>query len=194
MIGGERCITPHHLRARPGHYLLRGKSGLPATTARAGSRANPCPKPLAAKRGLTLCSSPRRCDPVHQGLKNRLIHPAVAPAKSGAVNRHARLGGVLNFCSREGSMPSSFENFGHHGRIRSAIKSCFSAVEILAGAGQRPAPASARAYRFAGCSSIVSFAVVTFRDYMSRRQNKQAADNREARNRRPSDRRLETSR
>ena len=37
----------------------------------------------------------------HQGLENRLIHPRVAIAKSGAVHRHARLGGILNFYYRQ---------------------------------------------------------------------------------------------
>jgi putative transposase len=37
----------------------------------------------------------------HQGLKNRLIHPTVAIANSGAVHRHARLGGTLNFYYRQ---------------------------------------------------------------------------------------------
>jgi putative transposase len=38
----------------------------------------------------------------HQGLENRLIHlPTVAIAKSGAVHRHARLGGMLNFYYRQ---------------------------------------------------------------------------------------------
>jgi transposase InsO family protein len=38
----------------------------------------------------------------HQGLENRLIHlPTVVTAKSGAVHRHARLGGTLNFYYRK---------------------------------------------------------------------------------------------
>ena len=37
----------------------------------------------------------------HQGLENRLIAPAVMEAKDGAVLRHARLGGTLNFYYRK---------------------------------------------------------------------------------------------
>ena len=38
----------------------------------------------------------------HQGLENRLIHlPTAVMAKSGAVHRHARLGGTLNFYYRK---------------------------------------------------------------------------------------------
>lgn len=41
----------------------------------------------------------------HQGLENRLIHaPAVVAANDGAIYRHARLGGTLNFYSRKASM------------------------------------------------------------------------------------------
>ena len=37
----------------------------------------------------------------HQGLENRLIHlPTAVTAQSGAVHRHARLGGTLNFYYR----------------------------------------------------------------------------------------------
>jgi len=37
----------------------------------------------------------------HQGLQNRLIAPADIEAKDGAVLRHARLGGTLNFYYRK---------------------------------------------------------------------------------------------
>ena len=38
----------------------------------------------------------------HQGLENRLIHaPAVVAANEGAIYRHARLGGTLNFYYRQ---------------------------------------------------------------------------------------------
>jgi transposase InsO family protein len=38
----------------------------------------------------------------HQGLKNRLIHRLTAvTSKGGAVHRHARIGGTLNFYSRD---------------------------------------------------------------------------------------------
>jgi len=38
----------------------------------------------------------------HQGLENQLIHlPTVGSAKSGAIHRHARLGGTLNFYYRK---------------------------------------------------------------------------------------------
>jgi putative transposase len=38
----------------------------------------------------------------HQGLENRLIHaPVVVPANHGAIHRHARLGGMLNFYYRQ---------------------------------------------------------------------------------------------
>ena len=38
----------------------------------------------------------------HQGLENRLIHsPAGVTAKGGAVRRHTRLGGTLNFYYRK---------------------------------------------------------------------------------------------
>jgi len=38
----------------------------------------------------------------HQGLDNRLIHrPLVETSKGGAVHRHARLGGTLNFYYRD---------------------------------------------------------------------------------------------
>ena len=37
----------------------------------------------------------------HQGLDNRLIAPGVREAKDGAVLRHARLGGTLNFYYRK---------------------------------------------------------------------------------------------
>jgi putative transposase len=38
----------------------------------------------------------------HQGLENRLLHPTTeAPADSGTINRHARLGGTLNFYYRK---------------------------------------------------------------------------------------------
>ena len=37
----------------------------------------------------------------HQGLENRLIIPTVRQANDGAVHRHARLGGTLNFYYRK---------------------------------------------------------------------------------------------
>jgi putative transposase len=38
----------------------------------------------------------------HQGLENRLLHPTTeAPADSGTINCHARLGGTLNFYYRK---------------------------------------------------------------------------------------------
>ena len=37
----------------------------------------------------------------HQGLKNRLIAPAGMEATDGAILRHARLGGRLNFYYRK---------------------------------------------------------------------------------------------
>ena len=38
----------------------------------------------------------------HQGLENRLVHtPAVVAANEGAIYRHARLGGTLNFYYRK---------------------------------------------------------------------------------------------
>ena len=38
----------------------------------------------------------------HQGLANRLIHvPAAVTANDGAIYRHARLGGTLNFYFRK---------------------------------------------------------------------------------------------
>src|SRR2546427_6950747 len=37
----------------------------------------------------------------HQGLENRLIVPAAMPANDGAVVRHTRLGGTLNFYYRK---------------------------------------------------------------------------------------------
>ena len=37
----------------------------------------------------------------HQGLENRLIVPAAMEPKDGAVLRHARLGGTLNFYYRK---------------------------------------------------------------------------------------------
>ncbi len=37
----------------------------------------------------------------HQGLENRLIVPVAMPANDGAVIRHARLGGTLNFYYRQ---------------------------------------------------------------------------------------------
>ena len=38
----------------------------------------------------------------HQGLENRLIRtPAVVAANDGAIYRHARLGGILNFYYRK---------------------------------------------------------------------------------------------
>jgi hypothetical protein len=38
----------------------------------------------------------------HQGLENRLIHaPAVVAANDGAIHRHGRLGGTLNFYYRQ---------------------------------------------------------------------------------------------
>ena len=37
----------------------------------------------------------------HQGLANRLIVPAAMPANGGAVHRHTRLGGTLNFYYRQ---------------------------------------------------------------------------------------------
>ena len=37
----------------------------------------------------------------HQGLENRLIVPAPITVNGGAVHRHARLGGTLNFYYRE---------------------------------------------------------------------------------------------
>jgi transposase InsO family protein len=36
----------------------------------------------------------------HQGLQNRLIVPRAMQAKDGAILRHARLGGTLNFYYR----------------------------------------------------------------------------------------------
>ena len=37
----------------------------------------------------------------HQGLENRLIVPRARKAKNGAIFRHARLGGTLNFYYRK---------------------------------------------------------------------------------------------
>jgi len=37
----------------------------------------------------------------HQGLENQLIAPGVMEARNGAVLRHARLGGTLNFYYRK---------------------------------------------------------------------------------------------
>ena len=38
----------------------------------------------------------------HQGLENRLIHaPTVMAANDGAIYRHTRLGGTLNFYYRQ---------------------------------------------------------------------------------------------
>ena len=37
----------------------------------------------------------------HQGLENRLIVPAATQANDGAVHRHTRLGGTLNFYYRQ---------------------------------------------------------------------------------------------
>ena len=38
----------------------------------------------------------------HQGLENRLIHASVVvAANDGAIHRHARLGGMLNFYYRQ---------------------------------------------------------------------------------------------
>jgi hypothetical protein len=37
----------------------------------------------------------------HQGLENRLIVPRVVEARNGAIFRHARLGGTLNFYYRK---------------------------------------------------------------------------------------------
>jgi hypothetical protein len=37
----------------------------------------------------------------HQGLENRLIDSTGTQAKSGAIQRHARLGGTLNFYYRK---------------------------------------------------------------------------------------------
>jgi len=39
----------------------------------------------------------------HQSLANRLIVPKAMEAKDGAIIRHARLGGTLNFYHRTGT-------------------------------------------------------------------------------------------
>ena len=39
----------------------------------------------------------------HQGVANRLIVPEAMEAKDGAIIRHARLGGTLNFYHRTGT-------------------------------------------------------------------------------------------
>jgi hypothetical protein len=56
----------------------------------------------------------------HQGLNNRLIHrPLVETSKDGAVHRHARLGGTLNFVLPRRGMMRPFKNLHRTGVMRS---------------------------------------------------------------------------
>jgi len=55
------------------------------------------------RRAVTEYVSHYHAERNHQGLENRLIVPASLPANDGAVHRHARLGGTLNFYYRKGA-------------------------------------------------------------------------------------------
>jgi putative transposase len=53
------------------------------------------------RRAVTEYVSHYHAERNHQGLENRLIVPASIPLNDGAVHRHARLGGTLNFYYRK---------------------------------------------------------------------------------------------
>jgi len=53
------------------------------------------------RRAVTEYVSHYHAERNHQGLENRLIVPAPIPVNDGAVHRHARLGGTLNFYYRK---------------------------------------------------------------------------------------------